>query len=160
MIFMMFFLLTIAILATVVYIYLRQEQDKITPQDKYDEAKNEFYKNLKSPQHSILKFSIRRDFLLAFLFTFGLPTIFTVLFTGVMNKTSIMDTIEILGFGLLTPIIVSLPIFLVVFFLYSSFVKNRRTFPFIYLAFIMLLITSTIFCCISALSKADFSGMN
>ena len=40
----LFFLLLISILGTVVYIYLRQEQDKFAiPKDKYDEAWNEAF---------------------------------------------------------------------------------------------------------------------
>ena len=41
----LFFLLTFIALGTAIYVYLRKEQDKFIPKDKYDEAWNKVFRN-------------------------------------------------------------------------------------------------------------------
>ena len=161
-------LLTIAILGGLVYIYLRKEQNKVIPKDKYDEAWNDFYKNMK-PSFPTLKASILRNNFFIFLFVFCLVPIFTGLFIGIAYGYSIMDTIKF-GSGFLSFSLTSLFIFpaglgnlitlgyggknyviigwipYIVIFLFRIFAKNRRALTFIKLAFIMLLIMNIAGC--------------
>ena len=151
-----FLLIIIVVLGIVLYVYLRQEQNKvIPPKDKYDEAWNEFYKNTHSLRFTLKSSALRYPF--AFLFTFVLASIFIAVFMDIINSSSNIDS-DTFSIEWPTLILLSLLIILIAIFLLGFFGKNRQSFPFIYLAIIMVLIISTMCCC--AISTVDLSNIN
>ncbi len=158
----LFSLFIIIALGTVLYVYLREEQNRaIPPKDKYDEAWNQSYKNIQPSRHTLKSFILQNLFF-AFLFTFVLFPIFTVFLVSIINSTNTTNT-GVLSLGLPTLILISLPILLIVVFLLSTTGINRQTSPLIYFAVVIVLFISIIGClgyCVSILPTLDLSGLN
>ena len=148
---MLFFLVTIAVLGTVLYVYLRKEQNKVISKDKYDEAWNEAFKRRNSHPTK------RSSRFYQLFFTFGIALLITLFGTmismGVAYGSSnfawpiLLIPISLVMFpAILTP----LGYFLYpTIFLLGVFIENRKVFTFIYIAFIILLIINIAGCTIS-----------
>jgi hypothetical protein len=126
----------IIIFGIAIYVYLRQEQDKFIPKDKYDEAWNEFYENTQ-PSHFALISSTLPYIFLGVLFIVS----FQLIFTG-------------FSFGLLAFILICL-------FLFAIYLLSKReTSSFFSLAFILFVFVSIIACCCYDVLSLDLSGLS
>jgi hypothetical protein len=89
MIITMFFILSVAVLGIVVYKYLRREQDKFIPKDKYDEAWNEFFKNT-PPKKSGLHAKKLSNFFLGLISTIAFIFFFPYVMGGIIFSDNLM----------------------------------------------------------------------
>ena len=159
----------IIIIGTIIYVYLRREQGKIIPTDKYDEVRNEFYN--KRQLKTILNTPLQSEHFFLLLKTFGVALSISILIGTIKYQQdfNFLVFLLLIPLGVLFsplfplglspfPLGIGYLIYPTVFF-FGVFAKNRRIFTFIYIVFIILLILN-IFGCAIAIEPNMLSSIN